>query len=125
MYFYVLLLYFLIFLLNCDLNTQKKNTIAVTGAIPFNASQIHHKLPKKDTLPFTVWFSPTLIFCYLVCFDLLVVCVGAWRCLFLLLGCRELPEAQLLTRQSHPTENIWFVQFCDQRSFLYSFKKEM
>ncbi len=74
MYFYVLLLYFLIFLLNCDLNTQKKNTIAVTGAIPFNTSQIHHKLPQNDTLPFTVWFSPTLIFCYLV-FWFIGVCV--------------------------------------------------
>ncbi len=35
---------------------------------------------------------------------------------FCFLGCyRELPEAQLLTRQSHPTENL---QFCDQREFL-------
>ncbi len=97
MYFYVLLLYFLIFLLNCDLNTQKKNTIAVTGAIPFNTSAKSIISTQKDTLPFTGMIFTNPHFLVILCFDLLVCGVCAWRCLFLLLGCRELPEAQLLT----------------------------
>lgn len=87
-------------------------------------SQIHHKVDKK-TVQFTVLFSPNFVFVHLSFLFINLYWSASeltCRCVFCAVPEVRLDsvtlEARLLTRQSHPTENLWSVQFCDQRYIL-------